>query len=75
MFIDKKYSNQKKDLSVRTTLSRSTSLRMKRKSPQRVSFTKTKPKVYERTPESSLSDDHRGMGGGMIRYGEIHTVV
>ncbi|KAH7706619.1 hypothetical protein AAVH_26148 [Aphelenchoides avenae] len=40
---------------------------MRRKSPQRVSF-KSRPKVYHRTPESSLSgnDHHRG---------EIQTVV
>lgn len=37
------------------------------KSPQRVSF-KNRPKIYERTPESSLS----GNGGGRL---EIQTVV
>lgn len=37
----------------------------RRKSPQRVSF-KNRPKIYERTPESSLS------GGGKL---EIQTVV
>ncbi|KAI1727958.1 hypothetical protein DdX_00102 [Ditylenchus destructor] len=41
---------------------------LKRKSPQRVSF-KSKPKVYERTPESSLS------GNADTAQHEIHTVV
>lgn len=52
--------------SVLKNRSRSTTpANMRRKSPQRVSF-KNRPKVYERTPESSLSN------GGKL---EIQTVV
>uniref|UniRef100_A0A914P3E1 Uncharacterized protein n=1 Tax=Panagrolaimus davidi TaxID=227884 RepID=A0A914P3E1_9BILA len=47
------------------TASREAQEFLRRKSPQRVSFTRRAPKVYERTPESSIS-------GGLK---EKHTVV
>lgn len=74
---DIKYSNLQINSPTQTSF-RSTLTKIKRKSSQRVSFTKTKPKVYERTPESSISNEQLDNTYNTIQFNnikKIHTVV